>query len=185
MKNCPGLILVQRIKDPVQTDAQVLASIKKALEECDALIFNQQVPDSISNPEFISGVQDLFLSHSNKVILVDSRHITGVFKEVFYKTNELELRQLELGTISSKASTNQCASHLSQMTGRPVFVTRGAAGILVAQPDEVTTISGLPISAPIDTVGAGDTAVSALALCLGVNIAPEEELPILPIWLLG
>ena len=50
-------------------------------------------------------------------------------------------------------------------TGRPVIVTLGADGVLVADGDGVTAVPALPVE-PVDTVGAGDTFCGYLAASL-------------------
>lgn len=159
-------------KRTAETDAQILQSMQMALEQCDALIFNQQVPGSITRPEFISGAQELFSAYPDKIVLVDTRHITRVFRGVYYKTNELELRKLDAR--SRAPNPKKQALHLSEQTGQTVFVTGGAQGITVAQRGKSSNVPGLTIDGPLDTVGAGDTVVSALALCLAADIDQVE-----------
>ena len=53
----------------------------------------------------------------------------------------------------------------AKRTGRPVIVTLGAEGVLVADGDGLTAVPALPIE-PVDTVGAGDTFCGYLAASL-------------------
>ncbi len=59
---------------------------------------------------------------------------------------------------------------------RTVCVTRGAAGMIVSDP-EVTLIPGVKLTGPTDPTGAGDsaTAGAVLALCSGATL-PEAAL---------
>ena len=43
-----------------ETDDKLLKSLRSALQNCDALIFNQQVPGSFTNTEFIDQANKLF-----------------------------------------------------------------------------------------------------------------------------
>jgi len=66
--------------------------------------------------------------------------------------------------------------HLRASIGAPVCCTRGADGMIVSDP-EVTVISGVRLSGPIDPTGAGDsaTAGAVLALASGASL-PEAAL---------
>jgi ribokinase len=54
-------------------------------------------------------------------------------------------------------------------------VTAGAHGAALAGPDGARTIEGFKVTA-VDTVGAGDTFVGALAVALAAGVAPPEAL---------
>ncbi|MBN2594394.1 MAG: hypothetical protein JXA81_12880, partial [Sedimentisphaerales bacterium] len=76
------------------TDQALLSGIKNALQTADALIFNQQVPGSITNESFIDFANELFEKFSDKIVLLDSRHYGGKFRNIYRKTNDLEAAQL-------------------------------------------------------------------------------------------
>ena len=66
------------------------------------------------------------------------------------------------------------AAGLFAATGKPVFVTRGARGILTADAAGVHLVPGIQVLGKTDTVGAGDTVTAALALALGAGCTPAE-----------
>jgi phosphoglycolate phosphatase-like HAD superfamily hydrolase len=66
------------------------------------------------------------------------------------------------------------ASRLFAGSGKPVFVTRGARGILTVDAAGVHLAPAVQVLGKTDTVGAGDTVTAALALCLGAGLAPAE-----------
>ena len=80
-----------------QTDNALIDSLRTALENCDALIFNQQMPGSINNPDFIAQANKLFDEFNDKIILLDSRHYGNKFKNVYRKTNDIENDNIGLG----------------------------------------------------------------------------------------
>jgi len=161
------------------TDQTLLAGIRNALQNADVLIFNQQVPGSITNESFIDQVNALFDEFNEKIVLLDSRDYGHKFKNVYRKTNDLEAAQLnnvdvKRDDIISSADVKKYAQNLFQQSGKPVFVTRGPNGLLVVDSDGVKEVMGIQLMKKLDTVGAGDTVASALALCLGAGVGPAE-----------
>jgi len=67
----------------------------------------------------------------------------------------------------------QAAEALLTQGARHAVVTAGAHGAAVAGPEGTHTIPGFKVQA-VDTVGAGDTFVGALAVALAVGVPPRE-----------
>ncbi len=161
------------------TDEALLAAMEKALRKADALIVNQQVPGSIPNESFIDRANDLFGRFSDKIVLLDSRHYGRKFKNIYRKTNDLEAARLnnvdvKLDDVLALSDVKEYAAKLYQQFRKPVFLTRGARGILAVDSDGVHEVPGIQLLRKLDTVGAGDTVTSALALCLGAGVRPAE-----------
>jgi rfaE bifunctional protein kinase chain/domain len=163
----------------ISTDQTLLASLKNALKNYDVLIFNQQVPGSINNDLFIDKVNELFSSFPDKIVLLDSRHYGQRIKNVYRKTNDIEAARLNgisanpTDTISLYDAMNY-TTQLYQQSRKPVFLTRGPRGMLVADSDGIHEIPGIQTLKKVDSVGAGDTTVSALSLSLGAGLLPAE-----------
>jgi ribokinase len=66
----------------------------------------------------------------------------------------------------------RAASALFAAGARHAVVTAGAHGAALAGPDGISTIPGFHVQA-VDTVGAGDTFVGALAVALAAGVPPE------------
>jgi len=163
----------------VATDDALLAGIRQALETADVLIANQQVPGSIANASFIEKANALFAEFPDKVVLLDSRHYGEKFEHIYRKTNDREAAQLngvEVG-LDEELPLDQVktyAQKLYQQFNKPVFLTRGARGMLIADEAGLHEIPGIQLLKKLDPVGAGDTVTSALALCLGAGVPPVE-----------
>ncbi|MEM9144369.1 MAG: PfkB family carbohydrate kinase [Bacteroidota bacterium] len=160
-----------------QTDALLLKAMELALATCDVFIFNQQVVGSIPNPAFIKTVNALFNRFGHKPIIVDSRHYNSQFQGVYRKSNEIETAVLNGKQATPQdhlplAKIKEHGEQVYQTFKKPLFVTCGERGILVFDQDGTHKIEGLQINTKIDTVGAGDTTLSAIALSLGAGIAP-------------
>jgi len=161
------------------TDQALLDGIKNALQTADVLIANQQVPGSITNESFIERANGLFREFDDKIVLLDSRHFGHKFKYIYRKTNDLEaasLNDVEVGLddVIPLADVQQYAMNLYRQFDKPVFLTRGARGILTVDSEGLHEIPGIQLLKKLDIVGAGDTVTSALALCLGAGVGPAE-----------
>jgi len=160
------------------TDNDVLAHVRRALAECDAVVFNQQIPGGLS-PAFIEGVNALADEFPRAALLCDARHDGARFPRVLRKTNDAEAARLAGTPIDDRIhpalrDLEAFASDVFARSGRPVFVTRGPLGLLTADADGLHVTPGLQVLERIDPVGAGDTVTSALAACLAAPIAPAE-----------
>ncbi len=162
------------------TDQALLNGIKNALQTADALIFNQQVPGSITNESFIDSANALFGKFRDKIVLLDSRHYGCKFRDIYRKTNDLEAAQLnnvdvKLDDVLTLADVKKYAGNLYRQFSKPVFLTRGSRGIITIDSDGYHEVPGIQLLKKLDIVGAGDTVTSALALCLGADLPPAPE----------
>jgi rfaE bifunctional protein kinase chain/domain len=161
------------------TDQALLKGIRHALQTADSLIVNQQVPGSITNEGFIDEANRLFNEFPAKVVLLDSRHFGEKFKGIYRKTNEREAARLNGVHIGHDETVpaddvRKYARALYGQFNRPVFLTRGARGLLAVDGDGIREVPGIQLLKKLDPVGAGDTVTSALALCLGAGVPPAE-----------
>ena len=162
-----------------ETDDQILANIREALQEYDVLIFNQQVPGSLNNKAFIDGANKIFKEFDDKIIIVDSRHYNDQFKGIYRKTNDIEIADLCGQSVNPSETIpySDLKEYGIQEFGRtkkPVIVTCGSRGVLVFDESGIHEIPGIQLTNKLDTVGAGDTGISAVALCLAAGLSPVE-----------
>ncbi len=161
------------------TDAAVLDGLREALKAADAVIFNQQLPGSLTNDSFIDGANKLFAECGDKVVLLDSRHYADRFEGVCRKTNEAELAHLcgvdaAPGDVFSRPEVERMAAEVYGRSKKPIFVTRGSRGLLVCDEGGAHDVPGVQLLKKLDPVGAGDTTLSALACCLAAGVEPAE-----------
>ena len=164
-----------------KTDNQVLENLKRAALECDIVIINQQVPDSISNEEFIDGLNKLIKDSDDKLFIVDSRHFASKFKSVSLKINELEAALLSgvdasLNDEFNEDDVKQFAAKLFEKHDKPIFISRGKDGILACDKNGIHQMPAVKFQKKLDTVGAGDTAFSAISCAMGANISIKETI---------
>jgi rfaE bifunctional protein kinase chain/domain len=166
-------------KRSAATDRALLDGMRHALETADAMIANQQVPGSITNLSFVDEANKLFREFSDKVVLLDSRHFGDKFQHICRKTNDREAARLNGVQVGREDvipldDVRQYAQNLYRQFERPVFLTRGARGLLAVDGQGVHEVPGIQLLKKLDPVGAGDTVTSALALCLGAGVPPAE-----------
>jgi ribokinase len=83
--------------------------------------------------------------------------------------NESEAAAVLGRPVGGLASAQRAAAELAALGPRHAVVTAGAHGAALAGPDGHTAIPGYRVT-PVDTVGAGDTFVGALAVALGAGL---------------
>jgi rfaE bifunctional protein kinase chain/domain len=163
----------------IETDNLILNALENALQTCDALIFNQQVTGSIAHDTFIERANELFLKYTDKIVMLDSRHYNARFEHVFRKVNDLEVAALVGHPVNPETHVpitdiKKYGKKVFQKSGKPVFVTCGERGIISIDAQNTKQVHGLLLKNEVDTVGAGDTTISALTLCLAAGFSPDE-----------
>jgi rfaE bifunctional protein kinase chain/domain len=166
-------------KRTIETDKEILKNIRHALENYDVLIFNQQVPGSLNNESFIDQVNELFMEFDDKIVILDSRHYNDKFKNVYRKVNEIEAGILLGHDLSPRdfvplEQVKKFGTEIYSQHNKPVFISCGARGIVTFDSEGIHEIPGIQITSKIDTVGAGDTTISAIALCLAAGVTPAD-----------
>jgi ribokinase len=87
--------------------------------------------------------------------------------------NETEASAVLGHPVAGLAEAATAATALLAAGATHAVVTAGAAGAAYAGPGDPASVPGFPVQA-IDTVGAGDTFVGALATALGAGAAPAD-----------
>ena len=111
--------------------------------------------------------------HPETLFLADSRQRIGEFRNLLIKPNEREAaRACGSRQHRSAPASRRHAVTLSRRGGRPVFLTRGNEGIIIADGHDIHEAPGIAVKGPLDPVGAGDSASAALvaSLCAGATL---------------
>ena len=130
------------------TDEAILTSLRNNIKEADIIVINQQVPGSITNKEFIEGLNKLVSDNPEKIFIVDSRHFAAEFKGISLKTNELEAAHLygidtKLDDVFNINDVKKFACALFEKHNKPCFISRGKYGIVACDADGVSEIPGI------------------------------------------
>jgi sugar/nucleoside kinase (ribokinase family) len=107
------------------------------------------------------------------LFVVDSRDRLINFHGMVLKPNDLEAAQLLFpgrgaGAVSLE-DLAQAGLERQHETDRPLFITLGRQGCLVIAPGKASLVPAVPVPPPLDTVGAGDTFLSALSAGLAAG----------------
>jgi rfaE bifunctional protein kinase chain/domain len=144
--------------------------MERAAQDHDVLVINQQIPHGVcSHPAMIEAVNDLARRHSELFVIVDSRDVAEFYNGVSLKMNAAEASRLLMGKALTVSTIRTLAQNLCDRMQRPVFITMAEHGIVVAHAGSIDHIPGIPVSSPIDSVGAGDTVVAAIAAVMAVD----------------
>jgi len=149
----------------------LIAALGRAVTDSNIVILNQQILAGISTPDVIARINRVISEHPETRFIVDSRERGALYRGAMFKLNAHEARSIvgeageEKGINGAKAKAY--ARSICRATGQPVFLTRGENGIIVADGEVVHEIPGIQLIERTDPVGAGDTAVAAIAAVIG------------------
>ena len=140
----------------------------------DVVIVNQQVRQGIHTELLREGLRAVMKEHRDRIFVVDSRHYSDSYSGAHMKINDREAARLsgihrspdEMVLLEETLSS---ARTLFARFGKPVFVTRGSRGIVVADQDGLCEIPGIHVLGQTDTVGAGDSALAGISLALAAG----------------
>lgn len=138
------------------------------------VIFVADQAETTTGGVITCGVRDaiaaIALENPEKVILVDSRIRSHLFRNVIIKPNQLE-------------AESACASlfgevdyqRLRQTVGSKVlFVTEGRRGVLVVEPESTTLVPTRSIENAVDVCGAGDSFSAGAGVALALTGSAVE-----------
>lgn len=184
----PGLPVIEELErldiknrrpTPLRLQRQLIDYIHSRLDTWDGAI----LLDQVSEPDcgvLTSRVRRFLTAAARQrpgqLFLADSRERIGLFRQVFVKPNQFEAAKA-LGQSRRKPSRRTSianAKALVEITGRPVFLTLGERGMLIADGQRVEHLPAVPVDGPVDPVGAGDATSAALAASLAAGAKLTE-----------
>jgi len=122
-------------------------------------------------------LMDLAVRHPGKPMFADSRLFIDKFHGVCIKPNEREVCHLLGIRDSSRLSVEElmkAGRSFARTSGRTVYVTLGARGILVCRDTRCTHWPGYPVTGQIDVVGAGDAVLASVTGALAAGATEED-----------
>lgn len=166
-----------RTPTPEAIEERTLSALETLSPDVDAVVILDQVEQEncgVITHTVREAISQLARRHPNVVFWADSRRRIQEFQNVIIKPNQFEASDIDSPQAGDRIPLETLLTHaadLRRQTSAPVFITRGAEGVLVYD-QEGTVIPGMKITGPIDPTGAGDsfTAGSVLALCAGASL---------------
>lgn len=144
--------------------------LDRVAADSDVVILNQQVPIGVSTEAMIERLNGLVARHPGRRFIVDSRDRPGSYQAAMLKINDLEVMRLggesAIERPVSLARLEEIAGDLYEQRAESLFITRGEQGMLVFDEGGAQNVAGVAIGEPVDPVGAGDTALAAIAAAL-------------------
>ena len=168
---------------PTSLEAALIDRLKALVQQVEGVIIVDHVPEpdcGVITERVRHEIATLAQAYPQKFFIADSRKRMDVFRNVIIKCNLSEAQKaahVSLAEGSDIDLASQSSRILSKRNQRPVIITMGDKGILVNADGQVNTIPAMPVSGPIDIVGAGDSTISGItaALCAGATL-PEAAL---------
>ncbi|GHU14137.1 hypothetical protein FACS1894161_4630 [Spirochaetia bacterium] len=164
---------------PRDIEQRIIDSIWEIAPKVDALIALDQLTDEgkgVLTPRVREELAKVGEKYPKLILYADSRAFISKFRNMIIKCNNIEAVKLFHPGNEDKASdlkeVGECLLGLSKLTGRRVFISCGAKGVLVlgddGEPSLIPTVP-LPPETRIDFVGAGDACSSGIVttLCCG------------------
>lgn len=159
---------------PTSTDIEqdLVGRLEYLADEMDGIIVLDQVQESgcgVVTDRLRACIAEIAARKPNLPILGDSRKRIDDYRDIIIKPNEEEAQQAaDTGTVG------EAAEQLAERNQRPVLVTRGPEGILVADGAWSSIVPGIPVPPPIDIVGAGDSVSASVVSGLAAGASLKD-----------
>jgi len=147
---------------------QVLEQLSVALPNLDILLINQQFVRPLLNTDAIGQLNQLSRQSNHCLFLADLRNLGQYIHHITLKANTAETARILGITDFDERHSQQCIKYAQALNDKlqaPVLLTRGAYGMIYCDGNDTESIAGIWHDGEIDSVGAGDTAVSTFAAC--------------------
>ncbi len=163
---------------PASLQDELIDRIRAGLDRWDAVVLLDQVTEAncgVLTTRVRSAVAAALAEREHPCALADSRQRIGQFRNAMLKPNQREAFAAcrGKGRLSLAAAQNN-AMALHRRARRPVFLTLGARGMLVANAGTTVRVPGIRVAGPLDIVGAGDACSAAISAALAAGAQPVE-----------
>jgi len=165
---------------PHELQAQLVERLQTLAPAVHGIVVADQVPEAncgTITDRTRDSLSELARHQPGLVIAVDSREHIGLFEDIILKPNAHEALRAagtEPHEPFERGEVEAAGTALFHRTGRPVFVTMGAEGVLVFSGQGTQHVPGVPVSGPIDIVGAGDSVMAGIVAALCAGAQPGE-----------
>jgi rfaE bifunctional protein kinase chain/domain len=178
------LDIKNRMPLPAEAEDELITRLRGLLPRVHGVIIADQVPEEDCGA-ITERVREelcaLARAYPTVAFIADSRERIGLFEDIMLKPNAREAIRAVHSNHTSEPDRDVAeasAATLYQRSGQPVFLTLGAGGIMAFHADGPTHVSAVPVTGPIDIVGAGDATMAGItsALCAGATVAEAAQI---------
>ena len=164
-----------------ENQAAVLERTRRLVPEVDSVVIIEHLPTEnfgVITNEVRDNLLALAGKHEDIIFYADSRTRIGLYKNLIIKPNRFEAKKAVdpawNGSEVDVEEARRCAVELAARTGKPVYVTLGGNGILVADGESVDHVPGIMVHGEKDIVGAGDSVTAGIVLGLSAGANAVE-----------
>ena len=172
-------------------EAKLVSLLERHLADNSAVIINQQIRGGIHTPSVRTALASITGGAPQVPFFLDSRDYPDEYARSIRKLNEREAQAVlarDPGDAVAAARGPGAAEHvldadaavaaareLCRRWERPVYLTRGECGCVVATESETVAVPALAVSGPVDTVGAGDSMLAGIACAWCSGTSPADS----------
>jgi rfaE bifunctional protein kinase chain/domain len=156
-------------------ESELFSKLEDILHKVSVVLVNHQVTGSIhDSTTFRQRLAEAIERFPQLTFIIDSRGYHDSYPKAIHKLNDHELmrasgKPTDADEVISLDCLVQQTQRLYERWKSPLIVTRGERGCIIASGSELSQVSGLQLSGPTDSVGAGDTFCSALMACISIG----------------
>jgi rfaE bifunctional protein kinase chain/domain len=169
----------------VELEEQVIHNLRECVPLVEGVIIGDQMPRDnfgVITDKVREEIIRLAGEYPGKIFFADSRRRIGLYRDIIIKPNRFEAKRAVEPDWDGKEVTIEEAQRygeeLCEHTGKPVYVTIGAKGILVITEEGYQHVPGIPLTGELDPVGAGDSVSAGIVptLCSGGSYREAAEI---------
>jgi rfaE bifunctional protein kinase chain/domain len=154
---------------------EIITRLRQVVPSVQAVIIADQVQErncGVITDRVREELSVLARRYPQIIFAADSRERIGLFRDIIIKPNEREATRAFYPQRTESLSGDElleCGRILRQRSGKAVFLTMGEKGILVFHEAGYTPVPAIPVSGPIDIVGAGDATMAGIVAALAAD----------------
>lgn len=159
---------------------EVIGTLEDKIEELDVVIINQQFINPLINERGIALLNEIIARHPECKFFADLRKNGEKLRGAVLKVNASEVARI-LNTRFDENDLQACfdnAKKVQQIINSPLLMTRGEHGMIYVDADTSLSVPGIKLTGEIDTVGAGDTCISAFSASVGSGADIQDAMHI-------
>jgi rfaE bifunctional protein kinase chain/domain len=161
---------------PVDVEQAILAQLRDSVPRVHGLVCVDQAQEAscgVITGRIRDNISALAREYPRVIFAAESRERIGLFADVIVQAN-----QREACAATGQETLEAAGLELRRRARRAAVVTAGSEGIYIFDERGAEQVRAVPVSGPIDTVGAGDSVCAGMmaALCTGATLREAAEI---------